>query len=901
MRPELEVYGRSADGSIISEIILKIRLSQNSQDLIQLCLTSTFMPELTNQAKIHEKSLSSDPAEREEAAKQLGWKHNMLTDKTQAWSDVLRLINDEVEEVVGWASNAIGLIFVEVPDKNRAWTDLHELGCHKNLEVRRGVAKAFAKGFAHVPDQFKHEAWCDLHQLIYDEASEVRCWAVNSLLQAYPHILAADRVNAWSDLHRCTYDADIEVREEATSVLGYGFIHISNVSEGWSDLHRLSGDANGHIRRASAVAIGKAFAHLPDRNNAFLDLHRLAQDQDPEVRAWGVWSVGLAYPHIILEDHRVEAWSDIHRLTKDSNGYVRESAATAITLIIDHIPDQTEAISDLHRLSIDEHNKVRKRVAIAYQSSFKYTSDKNQLCINLHRLTNDRNADVRRSAVASLGNIFAILPESYKQEALVDLHHLIDDNDKYVRMYAYFSLGKASVLEATEMDNYDEIKRDLEIAISYFEKSTQQDVFGGPAKFCHLFYRTYFKITFQEADEDEVKRYISEAKEAVGRSKSKDELLMAIESLAKALQESRLMKHRSVYEISRELNDYRLYCEKAAEHMASAEVGAPGAVKLMRKCNPLLEERIQAIISEIKEKARQICRITRGSDTRFEDLGLKTHQAATGLSTGDLVSIQRSGSSIVKQLKKFCILLPEKEKEQVCRDVEQIEQEADIPEKLHLIDRALYNLEPILESHRRPLVDVVILTVLPEEYSRVLAKLSGLGLPQHMDSAPNICAWRFGEAFCPNHNSAYKVAVGMIGRAGDIQSALAAKDAISRWRPNYLVFSGIAGGLSDAALKKGDVIIADCIYGYEYGKIEENFKPRGNWTFKTDQGLLTGANAYALQESWRDHIKAEPPEECEPKVISGEIASGEKVIDDPTNEFFKQVIKALTQNKMINL
>ena len=102
-------------------------------------------------------------------------------------------------------------------------------------------------------------------------------------------------------------------------------------------------------------------------------------------------------------------------------------------------------------------------------------------------------------------------------------------------------------------------------------------------------------------------------------------------------------------------------------------------------------------------------------------------------------------------------------------------------------------------------------------------------------------------------------------------------------------------------LKKGDAIIADCIYGYEYGKIKEGFKPRGNWTFKTDQGLLTGAIAYALQESWRDRIKAKPPEECKPQVISGEIASGEKVIDDPSNEFFKQVIKQWPKVKAVEM
>ncbi len=66
------------------------------------------------------------------------------------------------------------------------------------------------------------------------------------------------------------------------------------------------------------------------------------------------------------------------------------------------------------------------------------------------------------------------------------------------------------------------------------------------------------------------------------------------------------MKDRSVQEVASELNTYRLYCEKAAEYMAAAEDKAPGAVKLMRRCNPLLEDRIRAIIAEIQEKARQI-------------------------------------------------------------------------------------------------------------------------------------------------------------------------------------------------------------------------------------------------------------------------------------------------------
>ena len=60
-----------------------------------------------------------------------------------------------------------------------------------------------------------------------------------------------------------------------------------------------------------------------------------------------------------------------------------------------------------------------------------------------------------------------------------------------------------------------------------------------------------------------------------------------------------------------------------------------------------------------------------------------------------------------------------------------------------------------------------------------------------------------------------------------------------------MFFVGIAGGLS--SLTKGDVVIADVIYGYEYGKLEQNFLPRNNWSYHADLGLLNGAVAYALQ------------------------------------------------------
>jgi nucleoside phosphorylase len=282
------------------------------------------------------------------------------------------------------------------------------------------------------------------------------------------------------------------------------------------------------------------------------------------------------------------------------------------------------------------------------------------------------------------------------------------------------------------------------------------------------------------------------------------------------------------------------------------------------------------------------------------------YKAAKALSAGDLVSMQRCSTRIAKQLKKFCKILPADEKGSMCEVVEEITHTSEFPDKLHLIEIALSHLNPILEAHKMSKADVVILSVLSEEYGALSDHLMNLQPPPDMGSIPNIYAWQFGEVPCPKFNGTYKVAIGMTCRAGNNQSALAVKEAIQLWRPRYIIFSGIAGGLPDpkkdyANLKLGYVVIADVVYGYEYGKIDENYEPRGNWTKNTDQGLLTSASAYAHKGLWQKQIIASPPKASDPRAITGEIASGEKVVDDRTNEFFSQVLKRWPKIKAVEM
>ena len=191
-----------------------------------------------------------------------------------------------------------------------------------------------------------------------------------------------------------------------------------------------------------------------------------------------------------------------------------------------------------------------------------------------------------------------------------------------------------------------------------------------------------------------------------------------------------------------------------------------------------------------------------------------------------------------------------------------------------------------------PIIDVVILTVLPEEYKAVHDKLTDLRVPPP-SSGVNLYAWVLGQVPRQQSGRSYSVALGMMGRAGTDMSSLATIDAITCWKPRYIIFVGIAGGFDRNNMQLGDVVVADLIYGYEYGKLEQIFLPRSNWVYRTDLALVNGATAfYTTNPQWVNDVQAEHPANRTPQVFTGQVASGDKVVDDPTNEFFAQVRKA---------
>ena len=213
-----------------------------------------------------------------------------MPDKKKAWEDLHRLTNDQNSDVRSSAAFSLGFVFSQVPDKQQAWNDLHKLTSVQEKEVRRWAAYALGSIFSHIPD--KQTAWEDLHRLTSDKDWNIRFEAANALGSIFSRI--PDKQQAWNDLHRLTSDKEWRIRFEAASILGSIFSRIPDKQQAWNDLHRLTSDKDEYVRSEAANALGSAFSHVHDKQKTWEDLSRLTYDRDSSVIAYSNHSLAKA-------------------------------------------------------------------------------------------------------------------------------------------------------------------------------------------------------------------------------------------------------------------------------------------------------------------------------------------------------------------------------------------------------------------------------------------------------------------------------------------------------------------------------------------------------------------------------------------------------------------------------
>ena len=266
---------------------------------------------------------------------------------------------------------------------------------------------------------------------------------------------------------------------------------------------------------------------------------------------------------------------------------------------------------------------------------------------------------MRWRAADVFGAVFTNVPD--KEAAWKDLHMLTVDQDSDVRCSSYHSLGRISIFKATEADG--EFKVRLEEAIEFFRKSSDEAKFSNPAAFCLPFYQSLHSLLFTEVPrEDEVQRYLAEAKEAIEASESKEILLEAVNNLSKALQEVRTYSVEDILLRRRDLKSYTKYCFQTAECLREARSKAPLASKvvdytLVEKSIPILDQKIKALFRDVEATAGELCKSTKGTD--LEALGRDVYESTRGLNKVETwIAADRYLEEIVPLLKGHCNRLP---------------------------------------------------------------------------------------------------------------------------------------------------------------------------------------------------------------------------------------------------
>lgn len=169
----------------------------------------------------------------------------------------------------------------------------------------------------------------------------------------------------------------------------------------------------------------------------------------------------------------------------------------------------------------------------------------------------------------------------------------------------------------------------------------------------------------------------------------------------------------------------------------------------------------------------------------------------------------------------------------------------------------------------------VILTALPIEYLAVRTHLSNLQEEMH----PQGMIYEQG-TFAANGQT-WEVGIAEVG-AGNAGAAVEAERAIAHFKPDVLLFVGIAGGIKDVAI--GDVIAATKVYGYESGKVESQFFTRptiGQSTY----AFVQRARSEARKGEWLQRLSNVP--KSQPRVFVAPIAAGEKVIASRESDLYQ--------------
>lgn len=162
---------------------------------------------------------------------------------------------------------------------------------------------------------------------------------------------------------------------------------------------------------------------------------------------------------------------------------------------------------------------------------------------------------------------------------------------------------------------------------------------------------------------------------------------------------------------------------------------------------------------------------------------------------------------------------------------------------------------------------ILIQTALSLEFSAVQSFLKNVQPVVHPETSSI-----YSKGTYITNNTNYEVLIVETG-PGNIRAADETGRAIAFFKPDYLFFVGVAGGIKD--VKLGDVVVSTKVIGYEMGKEDSTFKPRLD-TVPASYLLEQIAKHLQRENKWVEKITELNGNA--PDAYVQPIAAGEKVV-----------------------
>ncbi len=178
--------------------------------------------------------------------------------------------------------------------------------------------------------------------------------------------------------------------------------------------------------------------------------------------------------------------------------------------------------------------------------------------------------------------------------------------------------------------------------------------------------------------------------------------------------------------------------------------------------------------------------------------------------------------------------------------------------------------------------EVVILTALPVEFQAVVAHLQQGHEIEHPQTGTIYQTGNF-----PGKQGVWRVAVAQI-EMGGLSAASEAERASNLFHPRMMLFVGVAGGCKD--VRHGDVVVATKVYAYEAGKAAASFQPHPQ-LWHASYALEQRARIEAQKSDWLARVGRQRTELL-PRVLSGPLAAGEKVISNQRSRLYRFLQKS---------